>query len=34
MENGFITGRLNFVETSLVKSAHGFAMGLPVGQSQ
>jgi hypothetical protein len=28
MENGFVTGRLNFVETSHAKSAHGLAMGL------
>ena len=32
MENGFVTGRLNFVETSRVKSAHGFAIGLPQGE--
>jgi hypothetical protein len=29
MENDFVMGRLNFVETSRVKSAHGLAMGLP-----
>lgn len=32
MENGFVTARLNFVETPLVKSAHGFAIGSPDGK--